>query len=157
MKLCILTNLRALISNTAIVFFNFWLRSTQIRNFWSQTHLILHEVDKFEGVDFKYDKCFLNSAHDGGKGRGGGGVAKRPPIPVSPKTFWLLVLTLLSHWCKISSSYLVLVPNYWNWTKTTPQKKRFFWSNPYKVEVMITFLIEMPELPKFGQVTTSTI
>ena len=27
--------------------------------------------------------------------------------------FWLLVLTLLPHWCKISRLYLVSVPNYW--------------------------------------------
>ena len=66
-------------------------------------------------------------------------------------------LTFLSHWCKISRSYLVPVPNYWTWTKTTPQKKQFFWSNPYKIEVMITSPIEMLELPNFGQVTTSTI
>ena len=31
------------------------------------------------------------------------------------------------------------VPNYWTWTKTTPQKKQFFSSNPRKIEVMITF------------------
>ena len=34
--------------------------------------------------------------------------------------------------------YLVPVPNYWTWAKTTPQKKWFFWSNSYKIEVMIT-------------------
>ena len=49
----------------------------------------------------------------------------------------------MSHWWKISSSYLVSIPNYWTWTRTTPQKKRFFWSNPYKIETMITSLIEM--------------
>ena len=43
------------------------------------------------------------------------------------------VATLLTDWCKISSLYLVpTVPNYWAWTKTTPQKKRFFWSNHFK-------------------------
>ena len=31
------------------------------------------------------------------------------------------------------------------------------WSNPYKIEVMITSLIEMLELPKFGHTTASTI
>ena len=101
------------------------------------------------------------------KGRGGG---KKTPIPptrfssvtssnvgISPQNFWLLVLTLLTDWCKISSFYLVPVPNYWTWTKTTPQKKRFFWSNPYKIEVMITSLIQMLELPNFGHMTTSII
>ena len=47
-------------------------------------------------------------------------------VAASPKTFWLLVLTLLPHWCKISSSYLVPVPNYSTYTKTTPQKSGFF-------------------------------
>ena len=33
-------------------------------------------------------------------------------LELAPKTFWLLVLTLLPHWCKISRPYLVSVPNY---------------------------------------------
>ena len=32
--------------------------------------------------------------------------------------------------------------------------KAIFWSNPYKIEVMITFLIEMLQLPNFGHMTT---
>ena len=32
-------------------------------------------------------------------------------------------------------------PNYLAWTKTTPQEKQFFWSNPYKIEVMITYFL----------------
>ena len=36
-------------------------------------------------------------------------------------------------------------------------KKCFFGSNPYKIEVMITSVIEMLELPNFGQITTTTI
>ena len=50
---------------------------------------------------------------------------KKLPVPAKsyPKTFWFLVLTLLPHWCKISSLYLMPVPNYW--TKTTPQKSAF--------------------------------
>ena len=39
----------------------------------------------------------------------------------------------------------------------TPQKKWFFWSNPYKIEVMITSFIEVLELPNFGHMTTSAI
>ena len=70
-----------------------------------------------------------------------------------PKTFWLLVLTLLSHWCKFSRSYLVPVSNYWIWTKITPKKSGF--SGPYKIKVMITSLIEMLELPNFGHMTKS--
>ena len=62
---------------------------------------------------------------------------------LAPKAFWLLVFILLPHWCKISRLYLVPVPNYWAWSKTTHQKKWFSWSNPYKIEVMITSLLEM--------------
>ena len=36
-----------------------------------------------------------------------------------------------------------------------PKKKQYFWSNPYKIEVMITFLIETLQLPNFGHMTTS--
>ena len=93
---------------------------------------------------------------------------KKVPLPVltlylpqtyklAPKTFKRLVLTLLTHWCKIPRPYLVPLPNYWTWTKTTLQKNWFFRSNPYKIEVMITFLIEMLELPNFGHVTTPAI
>ena len=32
-------------------------------------------------------------------------------------------------------------------------KKWFFWSNPYKIEIVITSLIEMLELPNFRQMT----
>ena len=42
------------------------------------------------------------------------------------KIFWILVFSLLTHWSQISRSYLVRVPNYWTWTKTTPQKKKVF-------------------------------
>ena len=48
-------------------------------------------------------------------------------------------------------------PKLLNLNQDHPSKKRFFWSNPYKLEVMITSLIEMLELPNFGHMTTSTI
>ena len=32
-----------------------------------------------------------------------------------------------------------------------------YWSNPYKTEVMITPVLEMLKLPKFGHILTSTI
>ena len=107
-------------------------------------------------------KNTFNPIQDGGRGQ------KDPPPPtrfssvtsanvgISPQIF-LTLLTLLPHWCKISNSYLMPVPNYWSWTKTTPQKKQFFWSNPYKIEVMITSFTEMLELPNFGHMTTFTL
>ena len=32
-----------------------------------------------------------------------------------------------------------------------------FWSNPYKIEVMTTSLIEVLQSPNFGHMTTSTV
>ena len=75
---------------------------------------------------------------------------------LAPQTFWLLVWTPLIHLCKILRLYLVPVPNYWTWTRSTPQKNRFFWSNPYKIKVMITSLIVMLGLPNLGHMTTFT-
>ena len=48
------------ISSIAVVFAKFWLKSTEIRQFLSkfQSFFILHKalhLDKFQGVDFKYD------------------------------------------------------------------------------------------------------
>ena len=84
--------------------------------------------------------CFLD--------RGGEGQKALPPthfsprnfnkLQLAPKTFWLLVLTLLPYWGNISSSYLVQFPNYWTWTRTNPKKEWFSWSDPYEIEVMIT-------------------
>ena len=48
-------------------------------------------------------------------------------------------------------------PKLLNFNKDHPSKKRFFWSNPYNIEVMITSLIQTLELPNFGHVTTSII
>ena len=48
-------------------------------------------------------------------------------------------------------------PKLLNLNRGHPSKKRFFWSNPYKIEVMITFLMEMLQSPNFGQMTTSII
>ena len=36
-------------------------------------------------------------------------------------------------------------------------EKWFFWSNPYKIEVMVTSLIELLVLSDFHHMTTSTI
>ena len=39
----------------------------------------------------------------------------------------------------------------------TLQRNWFFWSNSYKIEVVITSLIEMSELPNFVHMTISAI
>ena len=64
---------------------------------------------------------------------------------------------LLSNWCNVSRLYLVLFPNYLTLVKSTPKKFVFFWSNPYKIEVMITSLTDMLEIPNFGHLTTSAL
>ena len=48
-------------------------------------------------------------------------------------------------------------PKLLNLNQDHPSKKRFSWSNPYKIEVMITFPIEMLQLPNFGHMTASII
>ena len=72
----------------------------------------------------------------------GGESAKRFPASFL-QHFWLLVLITFPHSCQISGPYLVLILNYWTWTKNTAQKNWIFWSNPYKIEFMITFLMGM--------------
>ena len=67
-------------------------------------------------------------------------------------TFWLSFLILLSHYYKISTPYLLPFLNYWTWTNTT-SRNMFFCSNPYIIEVIITFLVKLLELPNFGQMT----
>ena len=37
------------------------------------------------------------------------------------------------------------------------QKKWFFWSIPYKIEIIMTSVIEMLELPNFGHMTDFSI
>ena len=78
-------------------------------------------------------------------------------VRISHKIVWLLVSTPLPHLCKFSRPCLVQVSNYWTWTRSISQKNRSFWSNPYKIMVMITSLIVMLELPNFGHMTTFTI
>ena len=63
------------------------------------------------------------------------------------ETFWFFVLALPPQCCKVFRQCLVIFPNYWTRSKTNPQKNMFFWSNPYKNEVMTTFLVKLPELP----------
>ena len=51
----------------------------------------------------------------------------------------------------------IVSPKYLNLNQDHPSKKAFFWSNLYKIEVLITSLIEMLQLPDFGRTNTSTI
>ena len=57
--------------------------------------------------------------------------------------------------CRVISS---ASPKLLNLNEDHPPKKWFFWSNPYKIEIMITSLIEKIELlANFSHMTTPTI
>ena len=86
---------------------------------------------------------------------GSGGDVKRLPtsfslltstnIGINPQNF----LTFSFNSCHTLSQLL-------NLNQSHPSKKLFFWSNPYKTEVMITSFIEMLAIPNFGHMTTSS-
>ena len=66
------------------------------------------------------------------------------------------------HWNFLPSLYSTCTTVYHlqqNRTGSDPRAplKKFFWSNPYEIELMVTSLIEMTELPNFGHMITSTI
>ena len=97
----------------------------------------------------------------------GGGQKAPPPTSFSPATSTNVEFGH-QHFLTFSfNPFATLVQNFkfvpsaspklLNLNQDHPSKKRFFWSNPYKIEVMITFLIEMLQLPNFGHMTTSII
>ena len=62
MKLCILIDLKVLISNMTIIFSNFGLKESKKDILGLKLKVFLHEslcFDKFEGVDFKYGNSFF--------------------------------------------------------------------------------------------------
>ena len=100
---------------------------------------------------------------------GGGGGQKDPPPPtrffhitstnvrISPQNFLAISFNPFAHWCKIFKFVLSASPKLLNLNQDNPSKRRFFLSNPHKIEVVITSLIEMLQLPNFGHMNTSTI
>ena len=75
--------------------------------------------------------------------------AKSSSISFSPKFLsfsFNTFATLLQHFSQIIDFEL----------KASLTKNWFFWSNPYKIEVMTTPLIEMLELPNFDYMNTLT-
>ena len=105
----------------------------------------------------------INLIQDRGQGQ------KVPPPPttfspvtstnvgISPQNFlnsnFNLFVTLVYNFKAIPSAS----PKSLNLKQDHPSKKWFFWSSPYKIEVVITSLIQMLELSNFGHMTTSTI
>ena len=81
-------------------------------------------------------------------------------IGISPKHFLTLSFNLFPTVMKNFKAIPSVSPKYFHPSrpyKTIPQKRWFFGSNPYKIVAMITSLIEMPELPNFGRMTTCSI
>ena len=99
-------------------------------------------------------------------GKEGGGSKKPLPLPtnfslvtstnvgISPENFLTIIFdpfpTLVWSFMTNCQSQIKLEPR-------PPQKKWFFWSNPYNIKVMVTSLREVLELPNFGHMTTSTM
>ena len=75
-------------------------------------------------------------------------------VGISPKTFLAFTFHLFT---RLVQSFMCIPsasPKLLNLNQDQPSKKEFFWSNPYKIDVMITSLIEMLE---FCHMTISTI
>ena len=103
--------------------------------------------------------------------RMGGGGKKIPPRPTpsiffpvtsnnvrtSPQNFLTFSChpfgTLVSNFKFAASASAEIL----NLNQDHPSKKAVFWSNPFKIGVVITSLIELLELPNFGHMNTSTI
>ena len=86
---------------------------------------------------------------------GGGGGAKRPP---NYKFFPCNFYKRKTQPPKISDFQFQLICHTGvKFQGHTQWQSWFFWSNSYKIEVMITFLIEMLELTNFCHMTTYTV
>ena len=79
------------------------------------------------------------------------------PVTISPPNFLTISFkpfaTLVQNFKFVPSASSKLL----NLNEDHPSKKQFFWSNPYKTEVVITSLIEMLQLRNFGHMNKSTI
>ena len=73
-------------------------------------------------------------------------------LGISPQNFLTFSFNPLATLVQNLKAIPSASPKLLNLTNTTPQKKQFFWSNPYKIEVMITSLIEI-----LGHMTASVI
>ena len=102
----------------------------------------------------------------GGVGKGGG--VKKVPIRFSPVTSIDVRISPKNFLTFSFNTFTTLVQNFKVIPSASPilltlnhqhpsNKLFFFWSHRYKIEVMINSLIEMLELPNFGQMIISTI
>ena len=97
-----------------------------------------------------------------GEGRG----QKGPPtsfstvtstnVGISTQNFLTFSFNAFPHWCQNFQYKPSASPKLLKLNQDYPSKKCFFWSNPDKIEVMMS-LVEMLELPNFGHMTKPTI
>ena len=100
---------------------------------------------------------YLNTLQNGARGEGGGSRGpKKPPDSFSHVTstnVGISPLNFVQNFKAIPSAN----SKFWTWTMSSSQKNRFFWSNLYKIKVMITSPIVILELQNFDHMTTFTI
>ena len=109
--------------------------------------------------------CFCVMVDRRKEGRGGGGNKKVPYHPpltstnvgISPHNFLVFSFNPFATLVQNFKATPNANPKLLNLNQDDPSKKWVFWSNPYKIDVMVTSLIEMLQLPNFGHMTTSTI
>ena len=74
----------------------------------------------------------------GGREGSAGKVQKAPHLPTSFSPVTSTNLRIRPQkFCNAGENFKTVpmpVSNYWTWTKSTPQKNCFFWSNPYKTD-----------------------
>ena len=128
---------------------------------FAENILMVQKLSENTQIIWKMSTAVLTLFRIGGWGK------KVPPTSFSPVTSTnvgfspqnLLAFSFnpFATLVKISSSHLVSAPNYWTWTKITPQKSSFSGQILVKLKAMIIFLLEMLRLPDFGHMTTSII
>ena len=123
---------------------------------------------EYSGKHLRWSLFFNPIQNRRGGGGGAGRWGKKAPctsffpvistkVRITPKIFLTFnfnpFATLMQNFTFVPS----VSPNLLNLNQDHPSKKRFFWSNPCKIEVMITSLTEMLEFPNFGHMTTSAM
>ena len=93
-------------------------------------------------------------------GRRGGGGPKKPPSTNARIILQNFLTFSFNPFDRLVQNFKFIpsaAPKFLNLNQDHPSKKGFFWSNPYKIEIMITSFIQMLELANFGHMTTSAI
>ena len=116
----------------------------------------------FTEICFNINTEFLTLFRTGGKKA----PTTHPPTSFSPLTSASIGISSQNILTFSLNPYLTLVQNLkaiifnsklLNLNQEHPSKNWFFWSSPYKIEVMITSVIKMFKLPNFSHVTASAV